>query len=1007
MESAIRLVQTWVASEREQEIDEIVTGISNNHWTLLDVVKALGEYLTSEDASLLQKVRVLVTFLCGKLEDSETLKPSLTGLLRLASLSSFSPAEATSTIEALFQHVRMKSVVQSIRFIVFSILDTLMASHRQALQSMGKSFIQGYVSLAEGEKDPRNLMVAFAIARVILIDFDISNHAEAMFDIIFCYFPITFRPPPNDPYGISTDDLRLKLRACLSATPSFGPFAIPVFLEKLAAGSRATKTDTLQTMGVCIPVYGSAIARAYSRKLWNSLKLEIFQPVDVQMEEEALKTTKILVQTIYSEEEAAMESDDDIQGLARDACEECMQILKEPEKSQARPATKILCTFMTTTPSICRFTISQAVPHLVRLFHSPDELTTRPSILLLLSEFIVAARDAQAQEGSEADISLLPHKDNVMAVFIIGLKSTNSRGAALIGLKALVLIKGLLSDEELGFIVHNLNEVVQEEPSEFDETSEDIIDLLNTISRISARHVAEQTLPTLFSTLPDVAPKLEQDSLRIQVRRTLSMLQELCVQAELFEILVIRLTTKLDLLCFPSDQVSQLDGDNEPTAAYAHSMLKVLSECLSTKSKNKDTDLVKYIERLVPLIFNLFIASAFMEKERPMAANNPRLLTVGGEIINLVVRSRQASYASILSKALSTGDVSAISHGPQKFASNLHIFSTSSSAAERNILRLFSSAIIGFYKDVPLELGPLNDFVMKLLAWTLDKADTDIQTLSALELVSSLVNKRTDEELSSLLEDESSTPLRDEIQNTSNLKERRSLAIKAWAKISKALLVRKHPLAMSYAQRLFDLSGDEQIGWDAARSIGDLVVSDPVLSKANHADIKILYSQKYVNEILPKLIESANESTSATQRTSSLVALASLIRSISRAAYMHNIKLLVPLLLRGLDLEDPSVKVDVIETLLAVAEGDSPERSLVAEHSTTLVKAMLRNSNVQSTPSLKVRIAALRYLAVLPSIVRYNVLHPERATVLRELAVVLDDPKRAVRKAAVEARTNW
>jgi hypothetical protein len=37
------------------------------------------------------------------------------------------------------------------------------------------------------------------------------NH-QGFFDITFCYFPITFRPPPNDPYGITPDDLRIALR---------------------------------------------------------------------------------------------------------------------------------------------------------------------------------------------------------------------------------------------------------------------------------------------------------------------------------------------------------------------------------------------------------------------------------------------------------------------------------------------------------------------------------------------------------------------------------------------------------------------------------------------------------------------------------------------------------------------------------------------------------------------------------------------------------------------------
>jgi len=50
--------------------------------------------------------------------------------------------------------------------------------HFVVLKSKGKAFLDGYISLAEGEKDPRNLMVAFAIARVILIEFDVSMHTE-------------------------------------------------------------------------------------------------------------------------------------------------------------------------------------------------------------------------------------------------------------------------------------------------------------------------------------------------------------------------------------------------------------------------------------------------------------------------------------------------------------------------------------------------------------------------------------------------------------------------------------------------------------------------------------------------------------------------------------------------------------------------------------------------------------------------------------------------------------
>lgn len=75
---------------------------------------------------------------------------------------------------------------------------------------------------------------------------------------------------------------------------------------------------------------------------------QVFQPIDPQAESEALETIQALLKTIYADD-VSNTSSEDIQGLARDASEECVEILKEPEKSQARPATKILCAFMSTT----------------------------------------------------------------------------------------------------------------------------------------------------------------------------------------------------------------------------------------------------------------------------------------------------------------------------------------------------------------------------------------------------------------------------------------------------------------------------------------------------------------------------------------------------------------------------------------------------------------------------------------------------------------------------------
>lgn len=53
-----------------------------------------------------------------------------------------------------------------------------MSRSRPALKRLGKEFIDGYCALAEGEKDPRNLMLSFSIVRVVLIEFEIADNVD-------------------------------------------------------------------------------------------------------------------------------------------------------------------------------------------------------------------------------------------------------------------------------------------------------------------------------------------------------------------------------------------------------------------------------------------------------------------------------------------------------------------------------------------------------------------------------------------------------------------------------------------------------------------------------------------------------------------------------------------------------------------------------------------------------------------------------------------------------------
>jgi len=68
-------------------------------------------------------------------------------------------------------------------------------------------------------------------------------------------------------------------------------------------------------------------------------------------------------------------------------------------------------------------------------------------------------------------------------------------------------------------------------------------------------------------------------------------------------------------------------------------ILKTLSQTLTTKVKRKHADVSKYIDRLVPSLFNIFVASAFLSDERELVATQPRLIQVAADIITLVVQA--------------------------------------------------------------------------------------------------------------------------------------------------------------------------------------------------------------------------------------------------------------------------------------------------------------------------------------------------------------------------------
>ena len=75
-----------------------------------------------------------------------------------------------------FQDLQIRPQAQRLQII--ELLHDLMLKHRNALKDLGTESIVGITDLVSGEKDPRNLVFIFSILRVVIMEWDISAHAE-------------------------------------------------------------------------------------------------------------------------------------------------------------------------------------------------------------------------------------------------------------------------------------------------------------------------------------------------------------------------------------------------------------------------------------------------------------------------------------------------------------------------------------------------------------------------------------------------------------------------------------------------------------------------------------------------------------------------------------------------------------------------------------------------------------------------------------------------------------
>lgn len=868
------------------------------------------------------------------------------------------------------------------------LLHALMSQYRTALKDMGDETIVGITDIVSGEKDPRNLMIIFSILRVIMVEWDITSYAEALFDSVFCYFPITFRPPPDDPYGITAQDLKTRLRDCIAASEQFAPFAFPQLIDKLDSTSPNVKKDVLQTIASCATSYGVTQLSNYSVTLWDSLKYEILNVQEEDLADEALAA----LQAIASRLSHGLTSFDQPSPLAiylRPITKECNEQLQEPQHKQAKPAGQILSSLSRASPIALYLVVRAVMPSILTIYQAAESILKQRALLEVLIQIFdsaIAIQDTGSSSSLPKDIlnPLELFKDRFFMLASQALMSTAAeevsfRVMATRALLRLCSLRNFLQENEAGMIVQYLDEIILLEDSNGrDDLKNEAIKALVEISKIKPNLIMSITFPAFMARLPDYSPSDQRSYLVM-----LEGLARLSVERTISETLIRRLLSKLDLVL-----------ENDGSSAYARAILSTLYYVLSQRNLAADSSINTYYEKIVVGLINR-VVSASMGQRPTTALNDELALETLGRLANLIVRAldqekQQSVGLQIYSLFADKGAFLSIPDRPDspRMQRMTMILSTWLMAGIRRA---------NFLSSAGPDHGELQILLDKLVRHALSEDVPAIRN-NLLRQISLITNKFLSPEQIYFATDilwKQSSGLIEAEKLTEN-----SIRVIFW--ISKGLILRQAKTE-EVLQRLLSLLSSESHGLVGGRGFGLLLAPDEVLSKENDATIRLLSKQKVFDFCIPRIAADFRQ-VEIPIKPNYLIALSGILKYMPIEIVVTEIETLLPLLLQSLDLKDQDVKAATIESLFLVSQESS---AAVEGHIPSLINRLLKTAEKPNENVPRVRLNALRCLRTFPGKVKDSALLPYRYPVTRTLWEVLDDPKRDVRKAAVECRAAW
>ncbi|KAK4634572.1 MMS19 nucleotide excision repair [Fulvia fulva] len=968
------------------------TNFASKQIKLIDLITSLEEYINNKDdggirakavsylADVLEQLpskclsnqerRLLCDFVLGRIEgDVEGIGASARALLALEERGKWDAETAQNVMRTFMDHTHpiRQFKLQTERYPVIRLIDRLLAKYRTAMKQIHGSdprFLDSFISYFDGEKDPRNLMIIFSLMQVPMAEWDISANAQDMFDAVFNYFPITFKPPPDDPYGITAQDLKDRLKDCIAANSDFAPYAFPALLDKLDSTSMNTKRDVLQTVQACVIGYGANTVNLYSVTLWDALKFEIINVQEEDLAQEALKALAFIAAKFAGAEGP-------LQSYLRPIIKECNEHLEDAPTKQSQGAGRILHAVSQGGPEVADKIAKGILPVLFSLFQSSESITKRRGLLEVFNQIIQAYKEAQAAGIIGQAEALQAFADDALDALVRAVANApkaevSFRLTALSGLSQLASVRGALSEVQTARTVDAVDEIILRERVEgHGDISKDAIKALVELAHFVPDAVRQQAVPTFMVELPDVPG--EQSTWQ----PVLVAFAQLSAEQQMFDTVVVRIKNKLDA-------ARRQNASRE----YQHALLLALLYAFTFGSALQEDGVIRskyYSEYAEPLITHV--------RGTSLSERDDSTVEIVGRIANIVLRQQTPHFQSTV------------------YNQNLEWMShaTKSAPEAMESIRRLAPFSLYYYAAIRPDIVDPNDILSLLQAqasYLLSDDQDAAGSAIILRQLSLVINKFL--EPRTMQESLTDSGLEVELLLS---EEASSKKIAVAFAVVKALMIqgRSGALTTKYTQSLLRRLSTSDKAF--ARRFAGLLAPDDILTKENHCIVSALHKQKTFGQMVPAIVDSVRSADPAT-KSNYLIALSGILRWLPYSIIESSLASLVPALLQSLDLNETADQEVKYPTLTVFESLLMHDPNIAAEHTASLITRLL-NSTSSPGNVAKVRAKALQCLSLVPKQLKPEAVIPYRRPVVKKLLGCLDDGKRDVRHEAVKCRTAW